>query len=405
MYWADVAVTATDASQVCLFGILLDIPAHFMGQVQLAKPWVPYLDLPALLQLAVSLHQSPHAEVIYDYLLDTVRIQVDVATGGTLLANLLEDLVNLRTLRPHSIVLEELLASALSAIQPLYIDGQQQDRLLLDKSLFQQVELHWRQRSRQLPSSLNVTEFLERDIWSRATGVIVRCLLYRRRSSTEAFATWIRMGHYANIPRDLLIPTVHAYLDVVRCRDTILSEEDGGHWMQIYGQLVLAAFDIDASQELKKIASSSIALLYAMLSQHKADMTVALVDALGHVPVMHFWPEMIRLARDLCADCQSFATAVVEHGAQWSVRYFNEEDMEEASKECVTELGKSYPSSKAYLNVIVSCIDRCIISFEVTRVRTTARCDHSRPTVKYCSPQAGPLRAEKDFVQGMTVYL
>ncbi|KIY73323.1 hypothetical protein CYLTODRAFT_485490 [Cylindrobasidium torrendii FP15055 ss-10] len=321
VYWADVSVTATNASQL-----------------RLAKPWIPYLDLPALLQLAVSLHRSPHSEVLYDYLLNTVRAQVDVSTEGALLANLLKDLVKLRALRSDSVVLDELLACALTAIQPMCIDGKQQDRLPLDRSLFQQVESQWQQRSRKLPSALDVAEFLEKEVWSGATSVIIQCLLYRKQPSTEAFATWIRTGHYANISRDLLIPTVHAYLDVVRCRNSILSEEDSGHWLHIYSQLVSAAFDIDAAQELKRTASSCIVMLYALLPQHKADMTASLIDALGHVPVMYFWPEMSWLGRELYADCPSFASAVVEHGAQWSVRYFNEDDMEEVSKNCVVEL-------------------------------------------------------------------
>lgn len=333
LHWAEVVSDPTN-DHVRIRQILAFERGVNIFQVTLATSWIPFLEMGALLELSVILGQRAAGHQLLDVTLRTLKLHAVSVTP--FLGSHLGELMSLRTSCPTSDVLEDLLASSLDALQPMFLDGRSRPEFSITADLLHRAEQQWALRFQRLPEELQLSTFLEQSEWTGSTVRIMRCLVYRGHS-TRSIMAWLKTGNHEMREPVLLVDLLHAFLDTAHCRGENIEEDDSGCWLEISRLLAGWSFDPKSADGLRKQSMSCVVLLLSMLQTRSSEMSRILVEELVKVPKKWLSADLLRLGQAAVPDCPSFALALVERGAQWAIRTLGDELLEESTSQLTVD--------------------------------------------------------------------
>ncbi len=232
-------------------------------------------------------------------------------------------LMRLRSRLPDMSVIDDILAPTLAAMQPMFVDGKGRGGCP-GPDVLKSAEAQWNLRLHQLPGELQLLAFLERRTWTTGTVDIIRALVYKTDSGTS-FSAWLQTGNYRERPFSLLVRVLRARLDSISCLGQTIPDAEHRHWVENFHKFLACCAD-NEGEDVQHYAASCLIMLFPLLANLRAELSAALVDSVATLPVMSLPVEFLKVGRVLGFECPSFVDALIEHGAQWAVRYFSDFD-------------------------------------------------------------------------------
>ncbi|KAG5635154.1 hypothetical protein H0H81_012205 [Sphagnurus paluster] len=238
-------------------------------------------------------------------------------------------LMALRSALSDSIVLEELIATAIESSTPAYFDGHQCGQVLEEMSLvdvMQSSDLRWSRHSHAWPGDLPAQSFLTKDVWSSSTVAIVSGLIYKGSLVPNDIITWLATDHCACRSSEHFAATLNAFLDACSCRREELADHDV--WYPQFRRLVQIILEDGTRKETRLTAVNSILLMVQLIPSRVSQFLASLSQIVQSLPVTKLIPQFLCIGRhlhaSLSAAAEPFITELVDHAIQWAVRFFAE---------------------------------------------------------------------------------
>jgi nucleolar pre-ribosomal-associated protein 1 len=286
-------------------------------------------------------------------LLDAVLVALQSAIASdteseVALVGRLPQLLKLRPLLCDSDTLEEMIAAAVEVCIPAHCDEQPLRTETPDEvdivSLLKRSEVRWSRHLEPLPTNLPIHSFLMQERWSISTTKIISGLIYRRLLSPDIFFPWLSTEHCATREVQHFVPILQTFLDVCASEDRTLPAPGNDVWNSHLARLVQTVVDESLSPDLRATACSCVSHLLKLNPNRIAESVAVMVDHIQALPVTSLTAETLVAGRRFhemsSAHSEPLLTTLVDHGIQWAVRYFSDDDPDGSSDVIIKECSK-----------------------------------------------------------------
>jgi nucleolar pre-ribosomal-associated protein 1 len=309
--------------------------------------------------IASNISSNPSIHFVLETVLGALQVSTATDSASKISLNLqrkLPQLLSLRDLLPDLLLLEEVVATAVVGSLPSYCDGSRLGGELFEESTMVTVttrsNIRWSRHLDSLPHNLQFRSFLDQKVWTASTVNILAGLLYRRLIPKDAFLSWLETDHSTRHTAEQLVPVLHAFLDASSCEGNQLMSANIMVWTNQISLLLETITDEDLSPELRSMSSSCVALIISLIPPGLSQYLKKIAEAIQALPVTSLPVELLSIGRQLHSmfplDAAPLSTALADHGMQWAVRQFAEEDV---SFQVVVEELSMPTLSIAYLTI------------------------------------------------------
>ncbi|KAG5724436.1 Laccase-2 [Termitomyces sp. T112] len=316
-------------------GVLMSDTINDPAQFSLASPWINYIQHQELFSLLDSLSSDSLSAETLVALLEPVLSAIKLMTTsksepGRALIHRMSLLLSLYSMTV-STALEELIAIAIQSSLPAYHDGGQCREAFDETNLIDVVkraESRWSRGLDVWPTDLPVQSFLSQDSWTASTVAIVSGLLYSGHLPRDSFISWLSTDHCTARSPEHFIIVVHAFFDVVSSGEEELAEHDC--WITHFSRILHIVLDNKTPQSIRLKGGACLSLMACFIPSNMADFLAILVRTVQTLPVSEIYSELLLIGQFLHARLPrltgDFIKELVNHGIQWAIRYFTEEE-------------------------------------------------------------------------------
>ncbi|KII96154.1 hypothetical protein PLICRDRAFT_151289 [Plicaturopsis crispa FD-325 SS-3] len=284
--------------------------------------------------------------------------KADIATAPeSALRSRLTRLLALRRVLPNSLVLENLIATALDAHLPAYPDGQSLLVNNLEPLQLYKISLRsedrWSRQSHSTPEHLTIRAFLDQSSWSDSTARIISSMLYRQHFPADIFLEWLGTNECFALTTRHLATTLLAFFDSNESLGDLRSEDCQCMNAHI-SRLVATIADSPSPRDLRVVCKDCVLSISQAIPSFRGQVAAHVKSAIDALPVETITLELVSLGRRLHTTIPLGIEVilVLNQGLQWAVRYLSgaHEDVEKQSVlEELTSLVKTSPDAAVHL--------------------------------------------------------
>lgn len=121
---------------------------------------------------------------------------------------------------------------------------------------------------------------------------------------------------------------MHAFLDVTSSYGEKLV--DNGYWLELFTRILDIVLDNRAPQSVRSRGNACLTLMTCSTPSKMITFLAILICTVQALPVFKIYSELLLVRQSLHARLPQlvgdFITVLVNHGLQWAIRYFAEED-------------------------------------------------------------------------------
>lgn len=297
--------------------------------------------LPLLLDI-LGLFEGLHREVAgFDDILEEVlsvfhRIQFSNIGPTTEIS--LERLLRLRTQLPESLLLENMIAVALTSELPVCYDG------LSPSPSSSAVVTSRFPRGNHLTSVRPdlISEYLSKEVWTDSTAKVISTLLYAHVASSNIFASWLNGEKWEGRSIDHVAITLAAFLDSSQSNTDGPTQIDEKVLNTILEQL-FSGWPVHGDGRLRRL--DCICFILQRYSQKFPGLSSAVQLKFQALPIEKFGFEVLHVTRHVLKvpACELLATGLLDRALRWTVRHFsNANDYNEDSTIGLEILSESF---------------------------------------------------------------
>jgi nucleolar pre-ribosomal-associated protein 1 len=240
-----------------------------------------------------------------------------------------------------------MVAAAVEVYIPAHCDGQPPRMEIPEAdivSFIKRSEARWSRHLEPLPTNLPTHSFLTQERWSISTSKIVSGLIYRRLLSPDVFFSWLSTEHCATREVQYFVPVLQTFLDVCVSEDGTLPTSESDVWKRHLARLVQTVVDESLSPDLRATACSCVSHLLRLSPTRIAEFVTVVVGHVQALSVTSLTAEILVVGRRVhgtnSAYSEPLLTALVDHGIQWAVRRFSDDDPDGSSIIIIKEISK-----------------------------------------------------------------
>ncbi|KAG6897168.1 hypothetical protein C0992_003674 [Termitomyces sp. T32_za158] len=315
-------------------GVLMSSTINDSTQLSLASPWINYVQRQGLFSLLDTLSSNTLSTETVRTLLEPLLFAIKTITTsesdhGQALIQRLPSFLVLYSKTPSS-TLEELIAIAIQSSLPAYYDGcpsrEFEELDLID--VVRVAESRWSLHLDAWPTDLPVQSILSQDLWTTSTVAIISGLLYSGHLSLDNFVRWLSTDHCTARAPEHFILIMHAFLDITSSQGKKLPEND--IWINQFSRILDIVLDNEAPQSVRLRGGACLSLMTLSTPSKMEEFLAILVRTVRKLSVSKIYLELLLVGKSLQTRLPKLAeeliTVLVNHGIQWAIRYFAEQD-------------------------------------------------------------------------------
>ncbi|KAF9224544.1 hypothetical protein BS17DRAFT_780022 [Gyrodon lividus] len=313
-YWAETMKTSLSSGH--------------LEELRYARPWVKFMNAEELLGAVdlIQIHVKQQSSIVCETLEDILASLVQTMAQDSTLSKLpASRLLTLQDLLPGSVLLEDMLAAALTSQLPCgldgqiaFSDGQSLSTVLPNTQSAQTGELG------ALPPNL-ISQFLDKETWTNSTARVILVLLYANVASSQVYATWLNHKKWTQLSLHHLASTLAAFLDCI-----ILS---GGDLSHVNDEVLYNLFDELFPKEsntsydrLRRL--ECVCRILELAGSRQPRLLSALQECVQGIRLVDLAFEVTYIAHKVLElpGCEALATSMTDRALQWAVRHFSNQD-------------------------------------------------------------------------------
>lgn len=305
--------------------------------------WVKYLEIDSLLALMDAISGKIHSNLEHrnTKILEAVLISLESATASDpeQLGQRLDQIMALRAHIPQSIILEKIIASAVSSCLPIAYDGQPIQSSSGAGShlgaLCKSAEAQWKCRWYISPENLDLSTFLMQKPWSNSIARIVSGLLYKRPASRKMYLDWLATDHIVSVAVSHLTMTTYAYLDSTIHQEDGLADTENDILKSHFSFLLSNAKAISLPPDLSHTYVACLYMIIQRLGFKRLELLTILKEHIQSSSTGQLDIQYLILGRRLYSHCRRDAedciTSLIDRCLSWAVQLFSSSNAESES--------------------------------------------------------------------------